>query len=87
MLILGINSVTNEYQSMIQTVKMMKSRIARAKEGKFTVGKPPFGRRRDKEGYLEIIEEDKELSPRGLKAEHVTRNGKQGYLLSLCEST
>ncbi|MCP4374224.1 MAG: recombinase family protein, partial [Deltaproteobacteria bacterium] len=60
-LILGINSVTNEYQAMIQTEKMMKSRIARAKDGRFTAGQPPFGRRRDKDGYLHIIEEDKKL--------------------------
>ena len=59
--ILSINTVANEYQAMIGTEKSMKSRIAGAIEGKFTAGKPPFGRWRDKEGKLHIIEEDKKL--------------------------
>ena len=59
MLMLGINTVTNEYQAMLQTKKSLESRIYKAKQGFLSTGKAPLGRKFNKNGEWSVNEEEK----------------------------
>jgi len=59
---LTIHTATGEYQAMKGTKRSMESRIKGANDGYFTVGRPPFGRKKDKvTGKLIIDEKNKRL--------------------------
>jgi len=61
-LTMDVHTVTGQYQVMQGIKKSMESRIKGADDGYFTAGKPPFGRKKDKDtGKLVIVEKDKRL--------------------------
>ena len=61
-LTLTIHTATGQHQAMKGTKRSMESRIEGARQGYFTAGPPPFGRKRKKAtGKLIIINKDKKL--------------------------